>query len=89
MLEVTLRNGLVLTTPLSQFPRLRKGTARQRSQWELICNGTGIHWEALDEDISVNGLLNSFLRRLPHSAWRGVSRLKSRGTGKLKVTIPA
>ena len=89
MLEVTLRNGLVLTTPLSQFPRLRKGTPQQRKQWELICEGTGIHWEILDEDISVSGLLNSFLRRLPDGALRGISRLKSKSAGKFKVTIPA
>jgi hypothetical protein len=62
MLEVTLMSGLILTTPLSQFPRLRRATIQQRKGWELICDGTGIHWEALDEDISVEGLLKSFFR---------------------------
>jgi hypothetical protein len=30
---------------------------RERQQWELIGPGIGIHWPALDEDISVDGLL--------------------------------
>ncbi len=32
-------------------------TDEQRQQWELIGGGVGIHWEAIDEDISVAGLL--------------------------------
>jgi hypothetical protein len=89
MLEVTLMNGLVLTTPLSQFPRLHKGTPQQRRQWEFICDRTGIHWELLDEDISVKGLLNAFVWRLPQGVLRGISPVRSRNTGKFKVTIPA
>ncbi|HKF39315.1 MAG TPA: DUF2442 domain-containing protein [Ktedonobacteraceae bacterium] len=38
-------------------PRLHHATAEQRQQWELIGQGRGIHWEAIDEDISVAGLL--------------------------------
>jgi hypothetical protein len=37
------------------FPRLLHGTPQQRSRYELSRNG--IHWEAIDEDISVDGLL--------------------------------
>ncbi len=39
------------------FPRLYHATDEQRQQWELIGKGVGIHWEAIDEDISVAGLL--------------------------------
>ena len=38
-------------------PALAHGSARERQRWELIGQGVGIHWPALDEDISVAGLL--------------------------------
>jgi hypothetical protein len=88
MLEVTLSNGLVLATPLSQFPRLQKGSAEQRKDWELICDGTGIHWERLDEDISVNGLLKVFLQHLPAGALSGFSATRPKTAGKFKILLP-
>jgi len=36
---------------------LRDATPEQRSRWELIGPGFGIHWPEIDEDISVAGLL--------------------------------
>ena len=56
-LVVRLRDGRVLSVPLSWFPRLRDATSEQRSDWELTGDGVGIHWAGLDEDISVAGLL--------------------------------
>lgn len=55
--RVTLEDGRELSIPLAWFPRLLHGTPEQREQWELIGRGQGIHWEVLDEDISINGLL--------------------------------
>ncbi|MEC9483758.1 MAG: DUF2442 domain-containing protein [Halomonas sp.] len=55
--RVTLDDGRELSIPLAWFPRLLHGTPEQRNQWELIGRGEGLHWEALDEDISVAGLL--------------------------------
>jgi hypothetical protein len=55
--RVTLDDGRELSIPLAWFPRLLHGTPEQRNQWELIGRGQGLHWEALDEDISVAGLL--------------------------------
>ena len=43
--------------PLAWFPRLMHASIEEREHWRLIGNGTGIHWEDLDEDISVEGLL--------------------------------
>jgi uncharacterized protein DUF2442 len=43
--------------PYEWFARLRDASAADRSQWRLIGRGVGIHWEALDEDLSVRGLL--------------------------------
>ena len=54
---VALADGRELTVPLAWFPRLRDATDEQRRNWRLIGGGIGIHWEAVDEDISVESLL--------------------------------
>ncbi len=56
-LAVQLEDGRTLVVPLVWYPRLLSGTKRERSRWRLIGRGVGIHWPALDEDISVEGLL--------------------------------
>ena len=38
--------------------KLRRISDKQRKNWRLIDDGIGVHWEELDEDISINGLLN-------------------------------
>lgn len=57
VLRVTLADGREISAPLEWFPRLRDADAAERSRWRLIGRGEGIHWEGLDEDISVNALL--------------------------------
>jgi Protein of unknown function (DUF2442) len=52
---VHLDDGRVLAVPLAWFPRLLAAKVAQRIQFEL--SPRGIHWEALDEDISIDGLL--------------------------------
>ncbi len=52
---VDLDDGRRMAVPLAWFPRLLAATPEQRNQFEL--SPRGIHWEALDEDISVAGLL--------------------------------
>ncbi len=54
---VELEDGRALSVPLEWFPRLRDATGPERDEWQLIGQGQGIHWPALDEDISVAGLL--------------------------------
>ncbi|MBI4266316.1 MAG: DUF2442 domain-containing protein [Acidobacteria bacterium] len=56
-LTVVLDDGRSVSVPLEWFPRLVAATPRQRRQWEPIGGGIGIHWEAIDEDISVASLL--------------------------------
>lgn len=56
-LTVDLADGRTITTPLAWFPRLAHGTPAERDNWRLIGGGEGIHWPALDEDISVESLL--------------------------------
>ena len=56
-MHVQLSDGREISVPLEWFPGLRDATPEQRNKWRLIGGGVGIHWQALDEDISVEGLL--------------------------------
>ena len=56
-LTVELSDGRTLSVPLAWYPRLACATPKERRNWRLIGKGHGIHWEGLDEDISVEGLL--------------------------------
>jgi hypothetical protein len=52
---VSLADGRTIAVPLAWFPRLLDASPEQRAKVDL--SRTGLHWEALDEDISVAGLL--------------------------------
>lgn len=52
---VALSDGRTIGVPLAWFPRLLNATAKQRMDVEI--SRIGLHWEMLDEDISVAGLL--------------------------------
>ena len=54
---VDLSDGRTISVPLAWFPRLLQSTPEERNSWRLIGKGRGIHWEDIDEDISVEGLL--------------------------------
>jgi len=56
-LIVDLSDGRSLSVPLAWYPRLLHGTPHERQNWRFIGDGEGIHWEALDEDISIEGLI--------------------------------
>ena len=56
-LHVQLSDGREISVPLEWFSSLRDATDEQRNNWRLVGKGVGIHWEGLDEDISVEGLL--------------------------------
>lgn len=55
---VTLSDGRVLGIPLAWFPRLLHATPEQRQACRI--SSRGLHWKALDEDISVAGLLAGY-----------------------------
>ncbi len=57
MLVVTLVDGRIIGVPLDYFPVLRDADENDRNSWRFIGGGIGIHWQTLDEDISVEGLL--------------------------------
>jgi len=54
---VVLADGRTLGVPLAYFPRLLKAAPSQREKYTISGGGTGLHWDDLDEDISVASLL--------------------------------
>ena len=56
-LNVDLSDGRSISVPIAWFPRLLHSTEQERNNWRLIGKGQGIHWEDIDEDISVEGLI--------------------------------
>ena len=56
-LSVDLSDGRSISVPIAWFPRLLHSTEQERNNWRLIGKGHGIHWENIDEDISIEGLL--------------------------------
>ena len=66
---VDLADGRILAVPLAWFPRLLHASAEQRANVDISRHG--LHWEALDEDISIVGLLagvGDLSRQLPQAA---------------------
>ena len=53
-----LKDGREIGVPLEWFPRLKNASPEERNNYYLTANGTGIHWDNLDEDISIKYLLN-------------------------------
>lgn len=56
-LHVVLADGREISAPLQWFPRLLNASFEQKSKWELIGDGIGIHWPEIDEDIEIESLL--------------------------------
>ena len=56
-LRMDLSDGRSVSVPLAWFPRLLHATPEERKNWRLLGGGQGVHWEELDEDISVEGML--------------------------------
>jgi hypothetical protein len=88
-LIVDLSDGRTISVPLEWFPRLVNATSEERKNWRLIGRGHGIHWEDIDEDLSVEGLLagrpsgesqESFKKWLNQRQSR--SRLKTQSSGQ-------
>src|SRR5215472_7752672 len=87
-LSVELADGRTIAAPLAWYPRLAHASAEERGSWRLLGGGRGIHWPALDEDISVANLLagqpsaesqSSFKRWLAGRAKTSRSRRKRAG----------
>ncbi len=83
-LTVELVDGRVISVPLAWYPRLWYGTSEERAHFEIIGDGTIIHWPDLDEDLSVSGILaGRRSRETPESLKKWLeARGKQGGTSK-------
>lgn len=62
---VQLADGRQMGVPLAYFPRLLNATEAQRKEYVISGGGTGLHWDDLDEDISVRALVIGIGDRTP------------------------
>ena len=60
-----LVDGRIVSVPLAWSWRLSAATPEQRSHFEILGSGQGIHWPEIDEDISVEGMLHGIPARRP------------------------
>lgn len=65
MMWVALEDARELGVPLAWFPRLLHGTPDQRERF--VISAVGLHWEELDEDLSIQGLLDGRPSRRAHA----------------------
>jgi hypothetical protein len=65
-LVVTMADGRKITTPLDWYPRLKRASAQERANFEIM--PMGIHWPDLDEDLGIAGMLSG--RRSNHGSNR-------------------
>lgn len=61
LMLIILNNGRVLQRKISFSQRLQQASSEQLNQYEFIGEGTGIHWPAVDEDLSLRGFLEEEL----------------------------
>jgi hypothetical protein len=57
MIHCELKDGRIISVPLSWYPRLQNATEEQRNNWQIIAGGDGISWPDLDEDLSIRGFM--------------------------------
>jgi hypothetical protein len=55
---IRLKNNAEFRFPASNNKKLANASDKQLSNVELICDGTGLHWEELDEDLTISGVLD-------------------------------
>jgi hypothetical protein len=68
-ISAQLQDGRTISVPLAWSWRLSEATPEQRSRFEIVGSGYGIHWPEVDEDISIEGMLHGIpARRPPNSS---------------------
>ena len=85
-LTVDLVDGRTVIVPLVWYPRLWYGTPEERNRFEIIGDGTIIHWPDLDEDLSVSGLLAG---RRSGESQRSLKRWLEKRTAQLAMSSDA
>jgi hypothetical protein len=70
--KVEFSDGRSIELPLELFAKLNVATPPERAQWRLIGKGMGVHWDLLDEDVSLENLLLAYSRSRRGAYARGV-----------------
>src|SRR6266511_4247249 len=87
-----LADGRVISVPLAWSWRLSEATPKQRANFRLIGAGQGVHWPDVDEDISVEGMLQGIPARPPKrkrgSTGAGIVRDRKPPNNRLQRTAP-
>jgi hypothetical protein len=63
---VQINTGHVIGNPLKWFERLDNATVEQRLKYEIGPFGESLHWEEIDEDLSLESLFD-FERKLEYA----------------------
>lgn len=66
-ITAVLMDGRTISVPLAWSWRLSEATPKQRTNWEIIGDGHGVHWPDIDEDISAEGMLYGIPAPRPHA----------------------
>lgn len=54
---IVLSDRKKVSFPVDLNEKLRNASEQELNNIEIICNGTGLHWSALDEDLSITGIM--------------------------------
>ena len=57
---IELNTNRILAVPYTYTERLSNATKDELQEYRLIANGIGIHFEKIDEDISLEGIIRDF-----------------------------
>jgi hypothetical protein len=82
-----LEDGRQVSAPLAFYPRLLNATKEQRENYEFIGPGIGIHWEDLDEDLSVEGMFWAEKIERPDERIRYAWRLVNASVGRADASV--
>ena len=75
-----LMDGRTISVPLAWSWRLSEATPKQRTNWEIIGDGHGVHWPDLDEDISAEGMLYGIPAPRPRVSSKLILKSKKKQT---------
>lgn len=56
-LHVELEDGRIISSPMAWYPELQMATVKQLGEYTFICRGTGVEWESLDYQLSIESML--------------------------------
>ncbi len=63
LMSIKLNNGRYLLFSLDDYPFLKEATPEQRDNWQLLASGIAIHWEDINEDLSVKGFIRDYIKK--------------------------